>query len=285
MTPGPFEKSIRFSIHARPSHETNESFWFLFHKDHMAVTVKTEPHAISIPQLATTAASLSVAENAIYYIGSYGNRPCFSADILSASDIPSGLVLYPLRSMLTMMSIDLFSIVGRARQISQFHKSHKYCGACGAVTIQSTTEDARTCPSCSQVFYPRLSPVVIMRVFHAHELLLARSPHFKKGMYSCLAGFIEPGETAEEAVSREVMEETGISIKNIRYVTSQPWPFPHSLMLGFSAEFNGGDLHIDPKEIEDAAWFSPETLPQIPVEQTIGGYLIRDFIKNVNKKR
>jgi NAD+ diphosphatase len=142
----------------------------------------------------------------------------------------------------------------------------------------SAKERARECPACSFVTYPPVSPAIIVAVRRGNRLLLGRSPHFPKGRYSVLAGFVEPGESLEEAVAREIFEEVHIAVKDIRYVASQPWPFPHSLMVGFTALWESGEIRIDEKEIEDARWFSPEDLPDLPPPSSISRRLIDAFL-------
>jgi NAD+ diphosphatase len=138
---------------------------------------------------------------------------------------------------------------------------------------------AKQCPQCKLVNYPRLSPSIIVAVRRGNELLLARSPRFPAGMYSVLAGFVEPGETLEQAVEREVQEEVGLTVKNICYFGSQPWPFPNSLMIGYRAEYAGGEIQIDRVEIEDAGWYTAEHLPAIPSRISIARQLIEAFIR------
>jgi NAD+ diphosphatase len=142
------------------------------------------------------------------------------------------------------------------------------------------TELAKICPACGFVSFPRLSPAVIMSIIKNDHILLARSPRFPPGMFSTLAGFVEPGETLEEAVKREVREEVNIRISNISYVASQPWPFPHSIMIGFSATYLDGEIEVDNDELEDARWFSVRDLPVLPSRITIARLLIDNFIKN-----
>jgi NAD+ diphosphatase len=141
-------------------------------------------------------------------------------------------------------------------------------------------ELSKICPACKFISFPRLSPAVIMSVVRGKEILLARSPRFPAGMYSTLAGFVEPGETLEETVAREVQEEVNVEVCNIRYIDSQPWPFPHSLMIGFSAQYAGGDIRVDNNEIEDAQWFSRDNLPLLPTRMSIARHLIELFIKS-----
>lgn len=140
------------------------------------------------------------------------------------------------------------------------------------------------CPNCDFIAYPQLYPCIIVLVTRGRQLLLAHSPHFLQAVYSTLAGFIEPGESAEDAVKREVKEEVNLNIKNIRYIYSQPWPFPNSLMLGFLAEYEGGEIQIDHQEIEDAQWFEPENLPKLPLALSISRFLIETHLNNLEPR-
>jgi len=158
-------------------------------------------------------------------------------------------------------------------------RTHQFCGRCGAPMEAKATERAKLCPRCGLHHFPRLAPAVIVLVERGHALLLARSRHFTQGMYSVIAGFVEPGETLEEAVVREVREETGISIRDIKYFGSQPWPFPHSLMIGFTAAYESGEIVLEDSEIEDAGWFTRDNLPPLPGKISIARRLIDGFLE------
>jgi len=172
-----------------------------------------------------------------------------------------------------------FRIAGLGRQLHYWRSTHLYCGRCGAKMLEKIDERAKLCPHCQFIAYPQLYPCIIVLVVQGSKLLLARSPHFQPGMYSTLAGFIEPGESAENAVYREVKEEVKIAVKNIRYSLSQPWPFPNSLMLGFYAEHDSGEIDIDGLELEDAQWFEPNKLPPLPNPFSISRLLIEKHLK------
>ena len=169
-------------------------------------------------------------------------------------------------------------IAGRAVQIVEWARTHRFCGRCGAPAELAPGERAMKCPSCGMLAFPRLAPAMITLVTRGHgadqEALLARGVQFRAPMYSCLAGFVEPGETLEGAVIREVREEVGIDVTNVRYWGSQPWPFPHSLMLGFQADYMSGDIVCDPTEIVDAQWYRRDALPAIPPGISIARKLI-----------
>jgi len=229
--------------------------------------------------LMASLAPACISDNS-YYFGTYGNHACFAVDLPENHPLPPEMSLCTLRSLIYTLSNDLFTLAGRAWQVLHFHRTHQYCGRCGTVMEQAHSELAKSCPACSLTSYPKVSPVVIMTIVRNNALLLARSPHFPEGMYSPLAGFIEPGETAEAAVSREIREESGISVTNIRYRASQPWPFPHSLMLGFTTDYDDGTLVIDTNELEDARWFPHEQLPKLPSSRSIARLLINCALKS-----
>ena len=165
----------------------------------------------------------------------------------------------------------------RALELLEFDRSHRFCGQCGAPTALATRPALmRRCtnPDCGREHYPRVSPVVIVAVERGAEILLGRSPHFPPGLYSALAGFVDAGESAEQAVHREIHEETGLRIGRLRYFASQPWPFPHSLMTGFIADYAGGDIVCQPQEIAEAYWCKLTNLPETPSVDTLSGKLI-----------
>jgi NAD+ diphosphatase len=157
--------------------------------------------------------------------------------------------------------------------------TNRFCGKCGTATVDKPGECAKQCPQCGWAVYPSLSPAVIVAVVRDGALLLARESRFKEGLYSVLAGFVEPGETLEECVRREVREEVGIEVSNIRYFGSQSWPFPDSLMVAFTADYAGGEIDIDPGELIDAGWYRPGELPLVPSRASIARQLIDWFVK------
>lgn len=209
--------------------------------------------------------------------GSYNGISCCIHEMTETSSWPDSMTFTGLRQLFGAMDDDLFSLAGRAMQICHWVRSNRYCGSCASPMKDKPGEIARVCPDCGFLSYPRLSPAVIMTIEHGHEILLARSSHFPEGMYSTLAGFVEPGETLEEAVHREVSEEVNVKIRNVRYFGSQSWPFPHSLMVGFTSDFSMGEIRIDRSEIEDAGWFTIDTLPRLPSAMSIARALIENF--------
>jgi NAD+ diphosphatase len=170
-------------------------------------------------------------------------------------------------------------LAGRAVQLVEWARTHRFCGRCGEPTDEAPGERARRCPRCGLTAFPRLAPAIITLVERDDgRALLGRNARWPTAMYSCLAGFVEPGETLEEAVRREVGEEVGVEIGDVRYWASQPWPFPHSLMVGFNARYLSGDITCDEDEIADARWFAPDELPSVPGPMSIARWLIDDWI-------
>lgn len=172
----------------------------------------------------------------------------------------------------------LFQLVGRGVQLAEFYRSHKFCGYCGHEMQVSKTEWAALCSHCRERYYPQIAPCIIVAIRKGEEILLAQHVRHRNGIHTVLAGFVEVGETLEETVAREVMEESNVRVKNVRYVSSQPWPFPNSLMMAFMAEYDGGDIKHDPKELLNAGWYRFDALPQLPPVGTIARRLIEDTV-------
>jgi NAD+ diphosphatase len=193
--------------------------------------------------------------------------------------LPPGYHLIHLRTISASLPRDTLGILGRAVHLARFDQITAFCGRCGGKTVMKSDELAKFCPSCGLLTFPRLSPAVIVRITRDDQILLARSPHFLPGMYSVLAGFIEPGESLEAGVHREVFEEVGVRITDLRYFGSQPWPFPDSLMIGFVARHLSGDIRCDGVEIEDAGWYSRNQMPGLPGPLSISRALIEDFLR------
>jgi len=207
------------------------------------------------------------------HVGEWHGLPCYAADVEQLPAIPSGEAT-PLRAIFQLAGADIFALAGRATQLLDWQNNHAFCGKCGTPTRMKTGELAMQCPNCGLLAYPRISPAVMVLVRDGDRLLLGRSPHFKPGVFSALAGFVEPGETLEECAAREVREEVGIAITNLRYFNSQPWPFPNSLMVAFFADYAGGTITPDPNEIEAAEWFPLDALPILPEPISISRRLI-----------
>ena len=252
----------------------DESIWFAFMGGSLLM-FRDEAGAM-VPQLKHFS-DLGIAHRDPHYLGQLEGNHCFAVMIEPETEIPETFFLQDLRKLAMEVDPALFMLAGRARQIVDWDFDHRFCSRCGTPTIHHQTDRAKQCPSCGYTQYPRISPCIIVLVTRGYEVLLARSPHFPPGMYSTLAGFVEPGETLEMAVHREVHEEVGINITNLRYLDSQPWPFPHSLMIGFHAEYAGGDIQVDGVEIEQADWWPVNSMPKIPPPGSIARYLIDTY--------
>ena len=207
---------------------------------------------------------------------------CYCAEISAETPLPAGLIADGLRALFPRLGDLLFSIAGRGIQVVAWERTHRFCGQCGAPTVDDPHERAKRCPACGLTSYPRISPAIIIAVVRKSDggdrLLLARSHRFPPGRYSVIAGFVEPGETLEECAQREVGEEVGIRIRDIRYFGSQPWPFPNSLMIAFTAEYDGGEITPEESEIAEAGWFPADALPDIPLRMSISRRLIDCFV-------
>src|SRR5262245_13773185 len=264
-----------------PATRSSASLWLALRENRVLLNAIGD--ALCIPRLMDFE-PLNVEYSAVHYLGILGESHCYAAELL-AEAIPDGMAFKDLRSAMMVLDESHAALVGRAYQIIQWYRTHQFCGQCGQPTTALEGERARKCQQCGLLQFPRLSPAIIVLVKRGRELLLARSRQTPPRMYSILAGFVEPGETLEEAVEREVKEEVGIRIHNIRYFGSQPWPFPHSLMIGFTAEHAQGELEIDRNEMEDAGWYSVDRLPMLPPPISISRRLIDDFLSNVAREQ
>lgn len=224
-------------------------------------------------RLVLPTASAAQVEQTVREVGIWLGRPCHAVDVPETEIFP-GLQAFSLREIFQLAGRDLFQLAGRATQLLDWYKQHRFCGQCGAATERKVGEFSMHCPACGLHVYPRISPAIMVLVRDGKRLLLARSPRFKPGVYSALAGFVEPGETLEQCAEREVREEVGIEIAGLRYFDSQPWPFPNSLMIAFFADYAGGELRPDGIEIEAAGWFGPDELPLLPEPISISRRLI-----------
>ncbi len=214
-----------------------------------------------------------------FYLGLFRGEACYAASLDPLAGLPAEFTVCDMKLMLAQLPEAWFQLVGLAQQILTWDRNHQYCGACGSHTHFHAADRAKVCPDCGLQNYPRLSPCIITLVTNKDKVLLGRSPRFIPDLYSTLAGYIEPGETVEQAVHREVKEEVGVELAKLEYVKSQPWPFPHSLMLGFIAEYQQGEIRVDEDELEDAQWWHIDKLPLIPPQGTISRVLIDFYIE------
>ncbi len=257
------------------SPKSNKDIYFMFCKNELLVVFKNNQAIIP------TILDLEDLEpKNIQCFGSINNINCFCGEINEITIIPESMKLSTLKALTRQLSEDMFWIGGRAVQIVNFNNEHLYCGRCGTPTKIVDGERSKKCPKCGLTNYPRICPAIIVSVLRENKLLLAHNYQFPKGLYSVVSGFLEVGETLEECVKREVYEETAITVKNIRYFGNQPWPFPNSLMIGFTAEYESGEIHVDGVEIEHADWYGSTEMPLIPDSISIARKLIDSYCKN-----
>jgi NAD+ diphosphatase len=213
------------------------------------------------------------------YLGTLDGEPCFARLIGEGDPLPPGARLVPLRQLFGALPDADFAVAARALGLTAWDRDHRHCGRCGAPTARSETERVRVCTRCGHHSWPRLSPAIIALVERDGRALLARNARTRMPFHTTLAGFVEVGETLEEAVAREIREEAGIEVKDVRYFGSQPWPFTGALMVGFTARWAGGEIRQDESEIVDAGWFAPDALPALPPPLSIARALIDDFVR------
>ena len=220
----------------------------------------------------------------LHFLGHYNGKQVFAVELSPEEYGVLSAVTSGLRNFIGSVPEGLFRLLGRALQINDWYRAHRHCGYCGGETTLVPNERAMGCGQCRKIYYPRLSPCIMALVTRGEECLLARNGQWRGPMYSVLAGFIEPGESAEDALRREVLEEVGLSVGDLHYKGSQPWPFPGQLMLGFFAAYQGGDIQVDGVEIVEAQWFHYRALPDTPGEYSLSGQLIRTFVEHCRQR-
>jgi NAD+ diphosphatase len=222
--------------------------------------------------------SLGIVPLRALYLGTLGETHCYAAEVAGDHPAPAGMAWQGLRALFSVLDDAHLALAGRALQLVDWDRNHWFCGRCATPTAARQEERSRRCPACGLTVYPRISPAVMALVRRGQELLLGRGPHFPPGMYSALAGFVEAGETLEECLAREVQEEAGIEITNIRYFASQPWPFPNSLMIAFVCDWAGGEPRAQEGELEAVDFFPIGRLPKLPGRISIARRLIDSVV-------
>ena len=256
--------------------------WFLIHPRGLVLR-REGTDGVALPS-DEDAAAFGVDVRGGHALGSLGDEQAVAAAVSEDVSVSAPFEVvdaFGLRGFYRALGEERFRLAGMANQLVDWANTHRFCGRCATPTERASDERAMRCPACGLFAYPRISPAVIVLVRRGEEALLARGARFPVPFYSTLAGFVEVGEKLEETVAREVREEVGIEVKNIRYFGSQPWPFPHSLMIGFNAEWAGGDIAVEPKEIVDAQWFRRDALPTIPPRLSIARRLIDAWLEEL----
>jgi NAD+ diphosphatase len=256
--------------HALPAQLDDEAVVFAF--DDGKLVTRSIADAPQVPTLREVRALAAIGT--LHYLGDLGGQPFLAAAITREAALPQGWQSSGLRALFFRLPDPLLALAARAFQIVEWDTTHRFCGRCATPLVDRAGERARECPACGLIAYPRVSPAMMALVIRDRDVLLARAPRFPGAMYSALAGFVEPGETIEDCVHREVREEVGIEIDRLEYFGSQSWAFPHSLMIAFTAHHAGGELRPDPTEIADARWFPIDALPDLPSPISIARHLI-----------
>jgi NAD+ diphosphatase len=270
-TPAGFEPAFAFT--AEPS---EDAVCFVWRNDRILARPGDPP---TLPRLRDLT-RLSI-DGARHYLGRLDGVECVAIRTAAEAPDAEGWEWRGLRSLFLQLPDVWLALAGRASQIVEWDRSHQFCGRCGTPTRDREGERAKECPACGYIVYPRVSPAMMVLVTRGKELLLARSKRFPQPIYSALAGFVEAGESIEDCIHREVREEVGIDVHNLRYVASQSWPFPHSLMIAYNAEYAGGEVRPCDDEIVDARWFKLDELPNLPNPISIARALIDSTIERL----
>ncbi len=255
-----------------------KGYFFIFSNNRILIH-PISGNDLAIPCMETAMATALNINDPVFF-GTLQNLPCYCGE-MAGETLPPDHEFINLRSFYARGEEIFWQMAGYARQLYDWNINFKFCGRCGSPTNREKTEFAKICPACDLHHYPRISPAIITAIVKDDKILLARGVNFpNKKMFSVLAGFVEPGERLEDCVRREVFEEVGIRVKNITYFKSQPWPFPDSLMIGFTADYDSGQISMDKSEVLDADWFDAGHLPMVPEKKVLAGELIDWFVES-----
>ncbi|MFO0593067.1 MAG: NAD(+) diphosphatase [Polyangiaceae bacterium] len=261
-----------------PEPTTGDAFWAPFRKSELLVKSLADKRARLLRTDDVKALGLAVTH--VHHVGTLEGVPCIAAALPDDAPDVEGCRYGGLRQAYGWLPKSELEAAMTGFQIQYWDSHHRFCPGCGAPIAMKKAERAKRCEPCARDFYPPVVPAVIVRVRRGDALLMTRAPHFPSKMYGLVAGFLEPGETLEQCVAREIREETGLVVRDVRYFGSQPWPFPHQVMVGFTAEYESGDIVVDKTELEEAAWFTREAMPQLPPPFSIARALIDDWLRS-----
>lgn len=257
----------------------NSKKYFIFKDNELLIKIDNE--VVSIPT-EYDIENLGMDLTSVDFLVSKDNQEFLFGEVSKVTSIPSNFEFSNIRSLISLIDLPLFNLAAKAFHLINWDNTYKFCSKCGTLLQNKEDERAKLCPKCGFINYPRISPAIIAAVTRDEKLLLAHNVNFVNETYSVIAGFVEPGETFEDCVAREILEETGIKVKNIKYFGSQPWPFPDSLMVAFTCEYKSGEVKVDGIEIDNANFYSLEEFPNIPSKGTIARNLI-DWFANTHK--
>ena len=269
----------RYNPHVNHDYKNRPAYWFIFNSGKLLINPKNRGKIPFIEDIDV----LDISPVCKHYIGTLEGFPCICAEVPSETVELDGMTFKNLHELYEILDEDLFLLAGRAIQIINWDKNHKYCGKCGTLTVNMDDEMAKICPECGYICYTRISPAVIIAIIKNGKMLMAKHSYGLKDRYVLIAGFIEAGETLEEGVKREIMEEVGLKVNNIKYFGSQSWLFPNSLMIGFTAEYESGEINVDGKEIIDAKWFDVDEIIPMPSNISISSELVEWYVEKFSK--
>lgn len=268
------EANTAFVAGVTPPEDVDSAWYFVF--DGAEIVVNLDADGQFSPFTHDDWDTIAASDHVSHYMGYMGEHHCFAVEAPGFAGEKTGL-----RGLFGRTDNFMFALAGRASQVNDWYRTHQFCGRCGERNRPHDADRAMICDRCGIHAYPRLSPSIIVLIHHGRKVLLARSHRWPEGMYSTLAGFVEPGESIEDTLVREVKEEVNVDVHNLEYMGSQPWPFPNSLMLGFFAEYESGDIVCQEDEIADAQWFDIEDLPLLPGKVAISRWLIDSYLSRM----
>ena len=253
----------------------SEKYWFLFAQGQLLLQTESTLGRCRLPL--GVESPLQPVHDALL-IPDMGGHDAVIAEVECPEVLPTGYQWIGLRKSYYHLEQKDYLLAGKAAELLNWHQANHYCGYCGA-PLQQDTPISKRCPSCNKEVWPRLSPAIIVLIRRGDEVLLVQSKSFKSDYYGLVAGFVETGETLEQAVHREVMEETGLTINHLKYFGSQPWPYPSGLMVGFTADYVDGEIHLQKEELSRGKWFTKYNLPTIPEKLSIARQIIDAWLE------
>ncbi len=266
-----------------PSQAASErAYWLPFIKDE--ILVESYGKEIALIQADNQEIQARLQTQEVLYIGTFDGVPCMTCEIESAFVIPDGWRALSLRALFSKLDEVAYGVVGYALQLLYWRHTSHFCPVCGHIPQDEIGTWGRHCPHCGHTAYPHVTPAILALVHDGERMLLTHKPGWGK-RYSCIAGFAEPGESLEECVQREVYEEVGLEVTDIQYVGSQPWPFPHQLMVGYTARYVDGTLRLEEQELDDALWFGTDALPEMPPPMSLAYHIIDGWVKTTRQKQ